>query len=82
MLRTCKKKLKKALRHFLQEILANRLASQELFYLMKVHLCLKYWEIWLSLKEIVTKESKLSDNEITVVHSMYLPKESKLFTSE
>ena len=28
------------------------------------------------------KESKLSDNKITVVHSMYLPKESKLFTSE
>jgi len=28
------------------------------------------------------KESKLSDNEITVVHYMYLPKESKLFTSE
>ena len=28
------------------------------------------------------KESKLSDNEITVVHLMYLPKESKLFTSE
>jgi len=30
----------------------------------------------------VIKESKLSDNEITVVHFMYLPKESKLFTSE
>jgi len=30
----------------------------------------------------IFKESKLSDNEITVVHFMYLPKKSKLFTSE
>jgi len=28
------------------------------------------------------KKSKLSDNEVTVVHLMYLPKESKLFISE
>ena len=33
-------------------------------------------------KDFVIKESKLSNNEITVVHYMYLPKESKLFTSE